>query len=192
MANGAARRWNNYLGIPKHLAKVGDETLIGRTVRMIHTADPQAQVVITAHDDRYGIEGARLHHPIHGELEIDRFPPELLDQPTIFLYGDTFYTEGSLSAIIAHTGNALCFYGSRERIFAVRANDFNVMHTLLEELRTRIVSGEIPDCKGWQLYHRYLDMPLEGKEIAGEYVLIEDETTDFNTPEEYRAFLDNQ
>ena len=35
-------------------------------------------------------------------------------------------------------------------------------------------------------------MPLEGKEIAGEYVLIEDETTDFNTPEEYRAFLDNQ
>lgn len=192
MANGASSRWKNYLGIPKHLAKVGGETLIQRTTRMVRKMDPSARVVITAHDERYAVEGARLHYPIHGELEIDRFPPELLDQPTIFLYGDTFYTEHALDVIVSAPCGPMGFFGNEDRIFAVRAEDFACMRSLLEDLRSRIITGEIPDCKGWQLYHRYVGLPLEGKKIAGEFVLIDDQTTDFNTPEEYRVFLDSQ
>ena len=193
MANGAARRWNNYLGIPKHLVKVDGETLLERTARLIREADPDASVVITAHDERYRVPGTALHRPLRWELEIDRFPPELLVEPTVFLYGDTFYTKEAVSTICGSTlGGAMCFYGNRTRIFAVRADDVKVMSSLLEELRNRGVAGEILDCKGWQLYHRYLGLPLEGKAIAGDYLLIEDETTDFNTPEEYRAFVERR
>ena len=189
MANGQAKRWKNHLGIPKHLVKVGGETLLARTTRLLHEADADAQVVITAHDERYETMGARLHRPHNYELEIDRFPPELLDEPTVFLYGDTFYTQSAIEAICApQPKRRLCFYGSTERIFAVRANDYELMRSLLEELRAEVVAGKIADCKGWQLYHRYLRLPLEGKEIAQDYVLLEDATTDFNTPEEYEAF----
>ena len=190
MANGQARRWKNHLGIPKHLVEVDGETLLARTTRLLHEADAEAQVVITAHDERYETQGARLHHPVQFELEIDRFPLELLVEPTVFLYGDTFYTPEAVAAICEPQPDArLCFYGNGARIFAVRAADFELMKRLLAELRAQVVTGEIPDCKGWQLYHRYLDMPLEGKDIAGDYVLIEDATTDFNTPEEYEAFV---
>ena len=36
MADGKGNRWNNFHDMPKHFIKFGDETLLERTVRLIH------------------------------------------------------------------------------------------------------------------------------------------------------------
>ena len=198
MANGQGLRWGGHRGVPKHLVEVGSgESLIARTVRMVQEADAGAEVVVSAHDERYAVAGARLYTPEHGELEIDRFVPELLDQPCCYLYGDTYYTVGALARVCAAPRTAACdgaqaprllFFGNERRIFAVQMADYAYARGLILELRAQIEAGRIADCKGWQLYHRHLGLPLAGHAIAGDYVLIEDGTTDFNTPEEYEAF----
>ena len=193
MANGAATRWGNYLGVPKHLARVGEETLLERTVRLVGAAAPDAEVVISAHDERYRVKGARFYTPLRNDYEIDRFVLELLDEPCCFLYGDACYTPEAIDTICAAGGSSdLLFFGSSSRIFAVKVFAPEVAASLLRDLRAEIEEGSIPDCKGWQLYHRYLGMPLEGKAIGDDYVLIEDGTTDFNTPSEYEAYLGNR
>ena len=47
LAGGNQRRWNNYTGVPKHLAVVGGEPVIVRTCRQIK--------------DRQPAEGEQLH-----------------------------------------------------------------------------------------------------------------------------------
>lgn len=194
MANGEARRWGNYLGKPKHLVEITEgESLLARTVRLVHAQDPHAEVIISAHDERYAVEGAQLYTPPVRDLEIDRFVPELLDRPCCYLYGDAYYTEESIRTICrTSTSHDMLFFGNAGRIFAVKMLNPGYVCQLLDELRRNIVAGKIDDCKGWQLYHRYLGMELAGKDIADDFVFIEDATTDFNTPDEYLSFIRNR
>lgn len=72
MADGKGTRWNNYGDIPKHFIKVEGETLLARTVRLLHEYDPGCRVTITSHDPRYEVEGAVRYEPKNNVLEIDR------------------------------------------------------------------------------------------------------------------------
>lgn len=192
MANGQGRRWKNHLGIPKHLAPTPTgETLVERTARLVVELDPEAEVVMSAHDERYAVAGTRLYTPCAAQFEIDRFVPELLDRRCCFLYGDTYYTEDVMRLICATPAKeGLLAFGNEQRIFALRVEEHRRVLAVLRDLRARIASGEIPDCKGWQLYHAFWGMPLEGKNIDRGFVLVNDETTDFNTAEEYRVFME--
>ena len=100
MADGKGTRWGNYSGIPKHLIKIGDETLLERTVRLIKQTDESNEIVITSHDYRYEVEGAVRYEPKNNVLEIDRFTDELIDDGVVFLYGDTYYTDDSIKTIV--------------------------------------------------------------------------------------------
>ena len=46
------------------------ETVISRVVRLIREFDKEADVIITSHDPRYEIEGARRYEPQNNVLEI--------------------------------------------------------------------------------------------------------------------------
>lgn len=35
MAAGEGKRWNNFLGVPKHLIEINGETLLERTTRLL-------------------------------------------------------------------------------------------------------------------------------------------------------------
>ena len=63
MADGKGTRWNNYHNIPKHLIESGGETLLARTVRLLRENDARADIVITSHDPRYEVPGARRYEP---------------------------------------------------------------------------------------------------------------------------------
>ena len=65
----------------------------------------------------------------------------------------------------------------------------SVMSECLDALISKIETGELDDAKGWQLYHLSQGMPLEGREIGPNYVVLDDSTTDFNRPDEYQAFI---
>ena len=92
MADGKGTRWNNYGNTTKHLYEINGESLLARTVRLLRENNV-SDIIITSHNPKYEIDGAKRYEPKNNVLEIDRFTYELIEDDVCFLYGDTFYTE---------------------------------------------------------------------------------------------------
>ena len=84
MADGKGSRWNNYMGLTKHNIRIGGETLLERTVRLVHENDASAEVIITSHNEAVNIDGAVRYEPKNNVLEIDRFTAELIGDDRAF------------------------------------------------------------------------------------------------------------
>lgn len=108
MAAGAGTRWNNYLGVPKHLIELNGETLLGRTTRLLQE-NGITDYVITCEDPRYAQYGPTAAQTKH-DCEIDRFEESLVDGPVCYLYGDVYYSDYAMKTIVnAETDNILFF-----------------------------------------------------------------------------------
>ncbi|MGF6376154.1 choline kinase [Clostridiales Family XIII bacterium PM5-7] len=190
MADGKGTRWNNYKDIPKHFIEVEGETLLARTVRLLKTIDANGQIIITSHDPRYEAEGALRYEPKNNVLEIDRFTEELIEDNICFLYGDTFYSKKAIEEITAETEEPLLFFGNEVSIVAVRVRDGKLFKHHVDRVRNLFLEQKIEHCKGWQVYQSYQHLPFDEKKIAEKYVYIEDETRDFNSPEDYETRKD--
>lgn len=190
MADGKGSRWNNFMGHKKHDISVSGETLLERTVRLVHKFDNTAEVIITSHDKSVNVPGASRYEPKNNVLEIDRFTAELIGNDMCFLYGDVLYSEDAIKTVIAHRGQRpLLFFGSEKSICAVLIGDGELFRSLYLEVRRRFVEGEIAECKGWQVYHLYAGLPLSGRGIGESFVILDSFTRDFNTPEDYLNYL---
>lgn len=190
MADGKGSRWNNYMGHSKHEIVVDGETLLERTVRLIRAFDKDAEVIITSHDTELSVEGAVRYEPLNNVLEVDRFTRELLCDDMCFLYGDVYYTEDALSAAVENRGRyPLLFIGSKSSICAVLVRDSKRFEECYNEVRKSYLEGRIKECKGWQVYHSYASLPLEGREIGEAYLTVDGFTRDFNSPEDYLDFI---
>ena len=190
MADGKGSRWNDFMGHKKHDISVSGETLLERTVRLVHKFDNTAEVIITSHDTSVNVPGASRYEPKNNVLEIDRFTAELIGDDMCFLYGDVLYSEDAIKTVIAHRGQRpLLFFGSEKSICAVLIGDGELFRSLYLEVRRRFVEGEIAECKGWQVYHLYAGLPLSGRGIGESFVILDSFTRDFNTPEDYLNYL---
>lgn len=189
MADGKGSRWNHYMGHEKHEISIGGETLLQRTVRLLRERDADAEVIITSHNPAFEVEGALRYEPKNNVLEIDRFTAELIGDDVCFLYGDVFYAESTLDTVIANRGFLpVAFFGNENSICAVLIRDGDAFSRSFYAVREKAVSGEMPSCKGWQVYHHYAGMPLEGKAIGSCFIPVDNSTRDFNTPEDYKEF----
>ena len=190
MADGKGSRWHHYMGREKHEISIDGETLLQRTVRLIRERDAEAEVIITSHNPAFEVEGALRYEPKNNIYEIDRFTEELIGDDVCFLYGDVFYTEKTLDTIVRNRGFLpMVFFGGEKSICAVLARDGDALMRSYLAVRAKAESGELPDGKGWQLYHQYAGMPLEGKAIGGSFIRVDNSTQDFNSPEDYAEFL---
>ena len=190
MADGKGSRWHHYMGREKHEISIDGETLLQRTVRLIRERDAEAEVIITSHNPAFEVEGAVRYEPKNNVYEIDRFTEELIGDDVCFLYGDVFYTEKTLDTIVRNRGFLpMVFFGGEKSICAVLARDGDALMRSYLAVRALAVSGELPDGKGWQLYHQYAGMPLEGKAIGASFIRVDNSTQDFNSPEDYAEFL---
>ena len=104
----------------KHLVKVDNESIIHRTVRLIHELDSFREIIITSHDKKYELEGCKRYEPINNILEVDRFTDELITDNMCFLYGDTYYTKQAINKILNYDINETCFFGNQKSIVGVR------------------------------------------------------------------------
>lgn len=192
MADGQGTRWNNYMGVPKHLALVDGEPVLGRTVRLLREAAAEAgaeepEIIITSHDPRYEFEGAVRHEPANNIYEIDRFTSELICDDMCFLYGDTVYDKDVLADIAASHVDDILFYGNSKSVVAVRIGDAELFRRHFDRVRNLFIEGEIEKCKGWQIYQSVTGQDLKEKPVIGDkFVAVAGSTTDINTPEEYR------
>ena len=185
MADGKGTRWNNYHNIPKHLIEIGGETLLARTVRLLRENDARADIVITSHDPRYEGPGARRYEPQNNHLEIDRFTEELIADDVCFLYGDTFYSESVIQKIADTPAEKLLFFGNERSIVAIKVADGALFRQHVDRVRALFLAGKIEKCIGWQVYQSFEGLPFGEKTIAADYILIQDGTEDFNSPEDY-------
>ena len=185
MADGKGTRWDNYNNIPKHLIQFHGETLLARTVRLLHTYDSGCEIVITSHDSRYEVPGATRYEPKNNVLEIDRFTNELIADDVSFLYGDTFYSEASIKSIVEETTEDVLFFGNENSIVAVKVKNAALFARHVERVRNLFIEGKIRGCKGWHVYQSFQGLPFDKKQIAEKYIYLKDETEDFNSPEDY-------
>ena len=185
MADGKGTRWNNYHNIPKHLIEIGGETLLARTVRLLRENDALADIVITSHDPRYEVPGARRYEPRHNHLEIDRFTEELIENDACFLYGDTFYSEQVIKKIVQTPAEKLLFFGNERSIVAIKVADGALFRQHVDRVRELFLAGKIEKCIGWQVYQSFLNLPFGEKKIDTKFILLKDGTEDFNSPEDY-------
>ena len=185
MADGKGTRWQNYNDIPKHFIEINGETLLARTVRLLKQGDPGCEVIITSHDPRYEVEGATRYEPKNNHLEIDRFTEELIADNVCFLYGDTYYSEEAAETIIKTVADDILFFGNRRSIVAVKVADGELFRSHVERVRQLFMEGKIEKCIGWQVYQSFMGLPFGDKKIESKYIILEDSTEDFNSPEDY-------
>ena len=149
MADGKGSRWNNYMGHGKHDITIGGETLLQRTVRLLHLCDDAAEVIITSHNEGLSIDGAVRYEPKNNVLEIDRFTAELIGDDMCFLYGDVYYSEKAIETVVENAGRQpLLFVGSEKSICAVLIKDGALFKSLYEKIRGMFLDGKLSECKG--------------------------------------------
>lgn len=184
MAAGQGKRWNNYLGIPKHLIEINGETLLERTSRLLKE-NGITNYIITGHDSRYS-EYGKLSAQTDNDCEIDRF--EKVNKPVCYLYGDVYYTEDAIKKIINTPVEDVIFLGSGQEIFAVKVKDLDLFYRHKNEVKKLYLDDKINRCIGWEVYRSITGTPLDKHWIRGKYVYIEDETDDIDYPEDYGRF----
>ena len=190
MADGDMKRWRTDCDTPKHLLRVGGETLLERLVRQLHENDETAQVIITSHDRRYEVPGATRYEPRNNHLEIDRFTWELIQDDICFLYGDTYYTDEAVRTICRTMTDALHFVGTDRSIVAVVAHDAELLRRHILQAREAFLSGAIQECRGWQVYQSYVGQAFGPPRIGPAFTRLSDGTCGFNTWQDYQIFLE--
>lgn len=184
MADGKGTRWQNYNDIPKHFIEIGGETLLGRTVRLLNEGDKDADVIITSHDPRYDVPGARRYEPLNNHLEIDRFTEELIEDNVCFLYGDTYYSQEAMDTILQTETDEMIFFGNERSIVAIKVKDGELFRSHVDNVRRLFLEGKIEKCIGWQVYQSFTGLPFGEKKIGPSYIVLADGTEDFNSPED--------
>jgi len=184
MADGKGTRWQNYNDIPKHFIEIGGETLLARTVRLLNEGDEAADVIITSHDPRYEVPGARRYEPLNNHLEIDRFTEELIGDDVCFLYGDTYYSQEAMDTILKTETEDMIFFGNERSIVAIKVKDGALFRNHVDNVRRLFLEGKIEKCIGWQVYQSFTGLPFGEKKIGPSYIVLEDGTEDFNSPED--------
>ena len=106
---GGNRRWGNHLGVPKHLAPINGETLLGRAVRLTNELAPDADVRVVVRDlsdRRYLIPGSRrsTYKPTPDNGDVDKIASsEHLWDPkgrTVVMFGDVWWDRPDLASIL--------------------------------------------------------------------------------------------
>lgn len=185
MADGKGTRWANYQGIPKHLIEINGESLLERIVRLLKKYDRECEIIITSHDSRYEIKGAKRYEPRNNNIEIDRFTYELIEDDICFLYGDTYYSEEAIITIVNESLGDITFFGTSKSIVAIKVNNSEVFKYHIDKVKELYLNGKIQECIGWQVYQSYEDIPFGTKKIVNDFVIVDKTTRDFNSPVDF-------
>jgi choline kinase len=186
MAAGNGKRWNNYLGVPKHLIKINNETLLERTTRLLKENDVY-DFVITGSDERYSQYG-ELIPQTKNDCEIDRFEESIINDEVCYLYGDVYYTEKAIKIITNTKTKDIVFFGSEDEIFAVKIKNINLFLKHKRKVKELFLENKINRCIGWEIYRSINNIPFDEHIINKKYVKILDGTDDIDYPEDYEKF----
>lgn len=209
IAAGEATRWKNYLGVPKHYAKVDDEPIIERTVRLLGERGVENIYTVSK---SYNIRGAANFVPTlnyEENADADKFLSSKdlwnMSGRTIVLYGDVYFTDKAMDSIVGfpdHQWKLFCRPGPslytgtpHGECFAQSfyADHIEAHEKALRKIAKLKLEGKIDRCGGWE--HSRMMAGLEDinrhiKDLDIYYV-IDDFTEDFDYPADYKTFMRN-
>lgn len=203
LANGEAKRWNNYMGVDKQLLIINGEPLLHRTIRLLKENNQDDIVII----GKYEIEGSKNYIPtsINTKHEMFRDIGKLSSDVDSFiiLNGDCYYTEAIIKDItnrnINKWGHWCCqrpnkFTGKPwEEGYAHKINNVEWWIEKMTEYCDKVAKGEINHISDWCI-NRYLigiDLYIHQPQLMTEYDIDwEDETDDFDFPTDYDRFIE--
>lgn len=186
MCAGKGTRWNNYLGVPKHLIEINGETLLGRTTRLLKENGIK-DYIITTSDTRYKKYGETMPQSFN-DCEIDRFEP-INGKEIVYLYGDVYYSEDAIKTIINTPTDNILFFGSCVEVFAVKIKNKKLFYEHKDKVKRLYLKKEINRCIGWEIYRSLNNIPFNEHIIKDMYIKIEDETDDIDYPQDYENFI---
>jgi hypothetical protein len=209
IAAGEATRWDNYLGIPKHFAKLNGEPLLERTIRLLKNEGlTKDEIIVVSHD--YKLDTALNYRPdpqLHIEYsDASKFldSTDLWDKAgrTLIIYGDVYFTEKAMHTIVSyplkdwrlfcrpgrskHTGTR---WGECFAISFYTKDHEKALRELHRIARLKNI-GHIDRCGGWEWVRAMHGLPDERIRkphlvTCPLYFTIDDMTDDIDYPEDY-------
>lgn len=200
-AYGESTRWNNYLGVPKHLIPIDDEPLIHRTVRLLKENGFDDIVIIG--DDQ--VDGTRNHIPSQRTLLPYNSMREDVEgiESMIILYGDCYYSEAIIKSLRDCKSNKPLLHWCWHHVnqytgkpypegYAQRITDVPLYIRKMNEYEELVNSGKHKHWLDWEAlrYYMGLDITKHQPELMKEYEIEwHDETDDFDFHEDYHRFM---
>lgn len=132
MSDGKGTRWNNYLNITKQEIIIDGENLLERTVRQVKKIDKQAKIIISSHNSNHKVAGCMLYASENNNKYKKMYLYEKINEPTIFLYGDTYYEDNIIEIIVNSSVDKVAFYGNENAIIAIKVIDYKLFKNKLD------------------------------------------------------------
>ena len=115
MCGGIYREWEQ----PKHLLKVGGETIVERTIRLLRD-EGVTDIAISANDPRFdGFGVPVLHHDnLYDVAAYNRFTGYWcncfypMDEPACYIFGDVIFSPAAIRTIVETGTNDIEFFAS--------------------------------------------------------------------------------
>jgi len=198
---GAGKRWQDFLGGPKHLAVVEGARLIDRLVSRLHEYAPGQAIGIIAPDQRYHVPGAALLAPPPPEFGcgIDKihccWPYWSANYRTWIIWGDLWLSRAGARRIFEPGKSGIQWFG--------RCGPSARNHKAWGEIwALSFEPPDVPDLLSACCHAAYLDAAgyldqgrartvyqlLHGQDVrefarpSPEWTEIDDETEDFDSP----------
>lgn len=169
MANGQGTRWNNFLGISKQEAVINGERLIDRTVRLIKEKTKD-KVYILSSNKRHDNDNAIRIVDHADKFENYSLAYDYINEETVYLYGDTYYEEEAIDAIINLNNSDILFFGNESAIVGIKVFDYEKFKDTLNTISPSVKS----------LYREFDKSPNYEKFVNIGYSFY-----NINTPDDY-------
>lgn len=186
MAGGRAVRWRKYKNTTKHLVKIGNENMLERIVRQLKDNNiDEHDISITSDNPLYELNGICRNPMIYDCKMYNMFYYKALNSEVTFLYGDTFYTDAAIKKIIATKTDDNIFFGSSGSIVGVKVVNYKRFKRYVYKMK-----GYQDGRAGWALYRKINHLPDNSVEHCSNYVQIDEEIINVNSPGDYELLLE--
>lgn len=185
---------------PRHLRKIGKETIVERTIRLLRE-NGVTDIAISATSDKfngYGVPVLRHNNNYgHGGLWIEAFFPT--DDPVCYIFGDVIFSERAIQEIVETPTDSIEFFASAPPFtweyikswaepFALKVEDTKIFKAKMKLCRELAEQGRFKRVIMWELWQVIKGTPLNEIDYTN-YHVINDWTCDCDTEEEYQRFL---
>ena len=202
LAAGDETRWDNYMGVHKHLVEVNGERLLDRTIRLIHER-VDAEILTLAKHPEYENDMAMLVCPsdLKNGGAVASMEFWATENRTTVLFGDIYFTEDAMDKICAIDEPSRCQFIGRSKAskhhgcpyeeqfgFSLLPEHQEEVSAAIEHVKQALQSGVIKGCTGWATYRHLHGLPLRKHKIRGDFVEIDDFTDDFDFPIDYERW----
>lgn len=203
---GDATRWNNHLGVSKHLAPINGEPILMRTIRLLKSRGIRKNQIFVVSKEEYPVDAVtyipKLNKQNH---DADKFlsSKELWDDEgrTIILYGDVYFSENAIDTILKDESTfwrMFCRplpstkYGyPYGECFAVSFMPIDQEYALknLKKLVYLYKAEVLSRIGGWEWARVMAGVNVSVLHLhhtmLDNYIVIDDETDDMDYPEDY-------